>query len=177
MQAVSCIILHADATYKCVWQGYPVLIVGTTDADRHFHHFGLAICMNEATADFEFVFSALKKGSVMVSAEPIDPKVLVSDASAAIKKAFGNVFGIDRKTVTCWIHMMRNMEKRLKSLKKETADGMREDIFYLQTLHDEKVFSIGIQLFISKWEASEMEFIRYFQKEWIEKNGEWYEGY
>ncbi|CAF2148675.1 unnamed protein product [Rotaria magnacalcarata] len=30
---------HADATYKLVWQGFPILIAGTTDLDRHFHSF------------------------------------------------------------------------------------------------------------------------------------------
>ena len=27
-------------TYKLIWQGYPVLICGTSDRDRHFHPFG-----------------------------------------------------------------------------------------------------------------------------------------
>lgn len=54
---------------------------------------------------------------------------------------------------------------------------MRKYIFYLQSLHGEEVFCLGIQLFLSKWEASEMEFIRSFKKKWIEKNGKWYEGY
>lgn len=28
----------ADATYKLNWQGYPLLVVGNTDQDRHFHN-------------------------------------------------------------------------------------------------------------------------------------------
>ena len=31
------LIIHADATYKLIWQGFPVLLVGTTDRDRKFH--------------------------------------------------------------------------------------------------------------------------------------------
>src|SRR5690625_3229468 len=31
-------IVHTDATYKLVWNGFPVLIVGTADRNRHFHH-------------------------------------------------------------------------------------------------------------------------------------------
>ncbi|CAF3358563.1 unnamed protein product, partial [Rotaria socialis] len=38
--------LCSDATYKLVWQGFLVLIVGTTDLNRAFHPFGLAICSN-----------------------------------------------------------------------------------------------------------------------------------
>jgi hypothetical protein len=39
--------LCADATYKLIWQGYPVLIVGSTDQAKRFHPLGLAVCMNE----------------------------------------------------------------------------------------------------------------------------------
>jgi hypothetical protein len=55
--------IHADATYKLIWQGYPVLVVGTTDKIRQFHPFGLCTCSNEQTADFVFLFEALKLGT------------------------------------------------------------------------------------------------------------------
>ncbi|CAF0981240.1 unnamed protein product, partial [Didymodactylos carnosus] len=48
--------LHADATYKLIWQGFPVLVIGTSDYDRKFHPFGLAICYDEKQSDFEFIF-------------------------------------------------------------------------------------------------------------------------
>lgn len=37
--AIGCHHVHADATYKLVWQGFPVLVLGTTDNDRKFHPF------------------------------------------------------------------------------------------------------------------------------------------
>ena len=40
-------IIHSDATYKLIWQGFPLLIVWTTDKARKFHPFGLGICTNE----------------------------------------------------------------------------------------------------------------------------------
>ena len=39
--------LATDATYKLMWQGFPVLMIGTTDKDRRYHPFGLAIRTNE----------------------------------------------------------------------------------------------------------------------------------
>ena len=51
--------IHADATYKLIWEGVPVLINGTTDMDRHFHPYGINVCSNEKTADFEFIFTSL----------------------------------------------------------------------------------------------------------------------
>ncbi|CAF4312743.1 unnamed protein product, partial [Rotaria sordida] len=50
----------AYATYKLIWQGYPVLMVGTTDKQCAFHPFGMALCINEQTDDFEFIFKSLQ---------------------------------------------------------------------------------------------------------------------
>ncbi|CAK1542642.1 unnamed protein product [Leptosia nina] len=49
-QCISADILHADATYKSIWQGYPVLIVGTTDNNRKFHPICLTVSTNECAA-------------------------------------------------------------------------------------------------------------------------------
>ena len=54
--------IHADATYKLIWQGFPILIVGTTDYNKAFHHFGLAVCRTEDSTAFEFIFNSVKKG-------------------------------------------------------------------------------------------------------------------
>jgi len=36
------IIINADTTYKLIWQGFPVLLLGTTDHNRKFHLRGIA---------------------------------------------------------------------------------------------------------------------------------------
>lgn len=35
--------LHADGTYKLIIQGYPVIIVGSSDMARKFHMIGMAV--------------------------------------------------------------------------------------------------------------------------------------
>jgi hypothetical protein len=80
--------IHADATYKLIWQGFPVLIVGTTDLDRHFHPFGLAICSNETTTAFTFIFQSLLIGLTKLESTSIEPLVLISDAANSIRSAF-----------------------------------------------------------------------------------------
>ncbi len=52
--------VHTDATYKCLWQGYPVLIVGTSDKDNKFHPICLAVCSNETAEDFMYTFKTMK---------------------------------------------------------------------------------------------------------------------
>ena len=42
------LVLQADGTYKLMWQGFPVLIVGSSDFDRHFHGIVLSVCSREA---------------------------------------------------------------------------------------------------------------------------------
>jgi hypothetical protein len=42
-------ILVIDSTYKIFFQGYPIMIAGTIDYQRHFH----AIC--ETNEDFELM--------------------------------------------------------------------------------------------------------------------------
>jgi hypothetical protein len=45
-----------DATYKLLHHGHPILIVGTTDKDKSFHPFGVALCCNEKEEAFKFIF-------------------------------------------------------------------------------------------------------------------------
>jgi hypothetical protein len=84
--------IHADATYKLVYEGSPVLLNGNTDLDRHFHSFGISVCSNEKTADFVFIFKTLIDTIEKLGLE-IHIEILVSDASEAIRNAFILVFG------------------------------------------------------------------------------------
>jgi hypothetical protein len=106
--------IHADATYKLIWQGYPVLVVGTTDKIRQFHPFGLCICSNEQTADFVFLFEALGLGTAKVFNNQICPNTIVCDDSPAIQNAFKQVFGEESVIVMCWFHMKKNVQKKVE---------------------------------------------------------------
>lgn len=77
--------LHADATYKLIWQGFLVLICGTTDMRRHFHPFGVGVCVNERQEDFTFIFNTIKQKALHIFNVQPDFKVLISDAA-------GNLF-------------------------------------------------------------------------------------
>lgn len=114
-QAADSTNLHTDATYKLVWQGFPVLQIGMTDSDRKFHPFGLAMCTNERADDFEFLFRALKDGVHQVAGNELEPKVLMSDAAHSIHNGFKRVF--TKMTAddigTCWAHVRRNLSKNV----------------------------------------------------------------
>ena len=38
-------MVQLDATYKVVWQGYPIMVLGTSDHIQVFHPYGLAVCI------------------------------------------------------------------------------------------------------------------------------------
>lgn len=45
-----------DATYKVVFHGYPLLVIGSIDANRKFHLIAVSLCVSEKTTDYEFLF-------------------------------------------------------------------------------------------------------------------------
>lgn len=73
--------LHADATYKLIWQGFPVLVCGTTDMGRHFHPFGVGVCVNERQEDFKFIFQTIKDSARRIFNTELNFEVLISDAA------------------------------------------------------------------------------------------------
>lgn len=78
---------HADTTYKCIWQGFPVFMVGTTDWDKAYHPYPLCVCSNEKTEDFNFVFEGLKNGTKIVLGFKMKQNAIVCDAASAISNA------------------------------------------------------------------------------------------
>ncbi|CAF1343176.1 unnamed protein product, partial [Rotaria sordida] len=84
--------IHADATYKLIWQGFPVLVIGTIDLNKAFHPFGLAICTNEKkTKDFEFIFNSIQIDMQKINKALLQPTALILDAADSIKNDFKNV--------------------------------------------------------------------------------------
>lgn len=169
--------IHTDATYKLIWQGFPVLILGTTDRNRMFHTFGVAVCTNEQTEDFIFLFNALKSGVEKIFIETIGPSSLVCDASKSIQNAFKHVFGSETTIHMCWAHMKKNVQKKAEQLvrPKENIFQILEDIDILQLSQNEEIFEKASCMFVVKWEKQN-DFIKYFQKEWLELNRNWFEG-
>lgn len=49
-------LVQTDSLYKLMWQCYPFLFAGASDADYVFHSFAVAITKGENAEDFEFMF-------------------------------------------------------------------------------------------------------------------------
>lgn len=171
-QATKSDIVHCDATYKLNWEGFPNLVVGVTDRDRHFHPTGFAVCMDEKTEDFKFVFQSLALGTNKALGKDYRPTTLVADAAGAIHNGFLEVFK-NVLIIMCWAHLKRAVKKRYKSNK--NIDKILQDLDQLQIAPSKETFRRGLELFLQKWKT-ETEFVEYFTEQWVNKNANWFEG-
>lgn len=164
-------LLQTDASYKVTWQGYPILLVGTSDKNKVFHPFALAVSKNERTEDFEFIFRAVEMFS-----NDWKPEVLLADASEAITAAFEKVFGAPRVRIMCYFHVTENVEKFLRPLSNQkTINQIKSDMQALQNEQRRDIFDVASALFLQKWRKEQPDFTAYFEKEWLQKNSEWFE--
>lgn len=53
-------VIQVDGTYKLIWQGYPVFMVGTSDYHHVFHPFGIGVVSHETADDYEFIFRSVQ---------------------------------------------------------------------------------------------------------------------
>ncbi|KAK7601130.1 hypothetical protein V9T40_008571 [Parthenolecanium corni] len=169
-------MVQIDATYKLNWQGYPVMVVGTSDRNNVFHPIAMAVCKGETANDFAFIFKALHNYNL-----EWQPSILLADCSEAITNGFKQVFGEPRVRIMCFFHVLKNIEKYFKVItKKKTCTQLKDDIQSLQGCKDEQTFQKAAELFLGKWATTNdrhvKDFVDYFNEQWLSKNSKWFEG-
>ena len=178
-------IIQADSTYKLIWNGFPVLIIGTSDADKVFHPFLIAICTNETQHDFHFVFNSLQIGLKLIGKTKLANVSLLADAADAITNGFKATFYPNTssfKRGMCWFHMQKAVSNRLCILDENQLEKLiLIDINALQLTSSNRLFEAAVKLFVEKWKrhinVSINSFLEYFQDEWVDHHCGWYEGY
>lgn len=171
-------ILHIDATYKLIWQGFPVLVIGCTDKEKSFHPIAIGVSTNETQDDFMFMMESIQIGIKKHFDEIYAPNVLVSDAAPAISNAFRSILpGEKNLIVTCYAHVMANLKKqKLQDKSSGNWQRIKNDITHLQLAPSKVIFKKAQKLFIEKYQADEPDFCTYIRRNWFEKNANWYEG-
>ena len=79
-------LLATDSTYndrliKWLDQGYPVILCGTVDKVKQFHHFGLLLTKTEQDRDFKFLFGTLKRLINQIYEDDYEPTKQLADAA------------------------------------------------------------------------------------------------
>ena len=176
--------IQTDATYKLVWQGFPILLVGGSDSDRVFHPLGIAVCSREAHFDYKFLFDALQLGRSRLELPPLSLGLsLMADAADSITNGFKESFvGSTGVRGVCWFHVKKAVDKHLNCVKDlNKRQEIISDIVSLQVTQTRLLFDSASKLFLEKWDKSVdpqvTDFIEYFKKEWVIGHPNWFEGY
>ncbi|OXA42198.1 hypothetical protein Fcan01_23227 [Folsomia candida] len=167
--------LHADGTYKLVWENFPVLVLGTSDKNRNFHPISIAVSTGETEQDYGNIFRILASSC----GTKYEPKVLIADSAEAITNGFESVFGSNFVRVYCWYHVSAKIKDRLKQIEcPETRRELKSDIDLLQLAEDKLDFDAAVHLFRQKWSGVDAvkNFVGYFIGEYIDQRCGWYEG-
>ena len=145
-------------------------MVGTTDANKKYYPFGIAITLTEDADDFEFIFESVASCTRSIFEREFKPSVLVADGSHAISNGFEAAFGPGFSRVMCWAHVIRKVDERLRSISdKQTRAQIRSDISIIQLSSNQALFNKAIKLFMSKWKAHRNatidDFLAYFHEQ------------
>ena len=92
-------IIYSDATYKCTWNNFPVIMMGCSDKNRRFHPIIVAISSHETHKQFRFIFETWKKVN-----PNMDIRYLMSDAAEASYNG-GKIVIPNAKRLMCYPHM------------------------------------------------------------------------
>lgn len=169
----------SDATYKLTFAGFPVLTGGNTDRAKSFHPYGIALCSCQTTNDFSFFFRSVQLSVEKVYNQKINPKTLVADCDDAITNGFKQVFSLEKR-VTCWAHVRRNIDDDLKIFDEQIKEDIFNDIYSIQELFRDDLFTIACELFEKKWKGKDSnvdKFLSDFKKNSVNKNNGWSEGF
>lgn len=165
-------LLHADATYKINYCGYPLLVFGVTDRRKAFHPIAFGMTDTENGGDYAFFFKAIKDGALRVHNRVVDFTASMTDAAMAPQNGFNEVF--HGKNLTCNYHAMTSAKMKLPGT--ENASALQKDIESLQILSNEAAFDLGWKLYEKKWGKREASFVVYMADNWIKRNKNWFEG-
>lgn len=93
----------------------------------------------------------------------------------------------------CWFHVTKALKPRLAKLKNRIGIEIKQDIYFLQLSQNPKLFFAGCDSFLDKWSISVesidneayivvaeepvIDFLEYFDDEWIVSFPNWFEGF
>lgn len=156
-------IVACDNTYKLIWQKLPVFAIGVLDRQKAFHLLAIGVSTHERESDFMFFFNAVKHAIKDYCDFEFEPEILVSDGCRPMIKAFKATFESAKHNNMCYVHMLRNVRKRLP---KRIRESVLNDIRMLQVAPNETAFDAGASMFVRKY-ARFTKFIEYFASTYL----------
>ena len=167
-------LIQDDATYRLNWMGFPVFISGRCSSTGRFFPTHVTLQSHEDTRAYSNVFKYVKKHIGV-------PSKRLADAAKEITAAGKEVFGEHGDRLMCYPHVHRNIEPKIKTLKKQSDNQLigkqvLEDIETFQWIVTKKSFEIDFQALEDKYlknssynnkeKAALISFFCYLRKQW-----------
>lgn len=85
-------VVACDATYKTNMDGYPLMILGGSDANQKLHVIAYCISTRGKTENYRFLFETVSSAIWRLYHEEFTPQVIVADGPIAIANGFLEAF-------------------------------------------------------------------------------------
>ncbi|CAF3716596.1 unnamed protein product [Rotaria socialis] len=167
--------LQIDATYKLTWNNLPLLVFGSTDANRHFKPFGIALISHDENAEcYKQLFNSINTLAIQEFNHPCLINQLMGDGAQAITTAQELLFPSCRRLM-CWRHMIQKCRSHRNLATKEDWIIIDMDIHVLHLAFTDDIFNLGLKLLLQKWNLipTMQRFTDYFIDQWVSKLRYW----
>jgi hypothetical protein len=111
-------MFHVDGTYKIIKYNFPLIVLGITDMERHFHPIAFMFTSHEQEQDYVHFFSSLLNECRLMGYK-FEPKFFCTDASGAIANAIEHHFSKSTSphfsncvVIMCYFHLRMNIKKQ-----------------------------------------------------------------
>lgn len=78
-----------DGAYKLNYNGFPILMIGTTDFSQKYLPYGVMLTKKEDAGDYDYMFKTLKDLALSVENVSFEPYILLVDC---VTKEFRSVY-------------------------------------------------------------------------------------
>uniref|UniRef100_A0A914X8J6 SWIM-type domain-containing protein n=1 Tax=Plectus sambesii TaxID=2011161 RepID=A0A914X8J6_9BILA len=139
--------------------------------------------------NFTFIFLMIKSLAAQLLNLQFNPSLPVANCANAIANGFSCTFSNDFVRVNCWVHIHRNMQKQLLTIKSEKLHSQFAlDIEALQLAHLVDSFNKAAALYAEKWDAIGEDLnetvkrqieqcLQHFAEEYCDRYPGWFEGH
>ena len=122
--------------------------------NKVFHPIGIALCKDEESADFAFIYNSLVIGINRRNLPDLNHVDLLVESADSITNGFRQVFvkaGAEYKRVMCWFHMRKCAMEKLAILgDRKLAQQVLLDKYSLQNAWSELIFTAAAQIHFLK---------------------------
>jgi len=171
--------IHLDSTFKLIDLGLPVMIISTENINHNLRPVAYLVTWSESIA---VVVSMIKNLTEFLRTNfnfEFRPQYVMTDNSDAFISGIKQAFNHHYVHMTCHFHLMKNLKEKtqksdLKDLKAEILCGVK----FLKNSGSEEFFTHVWKIVKEYWKQKNVpeNFIKTFEKEYINKPVKWFYG-